>query len=63
MIEMVLEEATGRGGLLDLNMLVMNRGTERTESQFRDLLAQGGFGLIEVFETSSVSSVLRARAL
>ena len=62
-IEMVLDEATGRGGLLDLNMLVMTRGAERTEKQLRDILAQGGFDLLEVVETSSVSSVLRASAL
>ncbi len=62
-IEMVLDEATSRGGLLDLNMLVMTQGAERTEKQFREILAQEGFGLLDVVETSSVSSILRARAL
>lgn len=62
-IEMVLEEATGRGGLLDLNMLVMTQGAERTEKQFRDLLVKGGFDLLDVVETNSVSSILHARAL
>ena len=62
-IEMVLDDSTGAGGLLDLNMLVMTRGAERTEAQFRNLLAQAGFGLLDVIETASVSSVIRARAL
>ena len=61
-IEMVLDQKTGRGGLLDLNMLVMTRGAERTEEQFRDILAKAGFGLLDVVETKSVSSVLVARA-
>ena len=62
-IEVVLDDATGRGGLLDLNMLVMTRGAERTEKQFRDLLAQEGFGVLDVIETRSASSVIRAGAL
>ena len=35
-IEIVLDDAIGKGGLLDLNMLVMTQGAERTEKQFRD---------------------------
>ena len=62
-IEMVLDDSTGDGGLLDLNMLVMTRGAERTEAQYRSLLSQAGFGRLDVIETASVSSVIRARAL
>ncbi|MCE2404232.1 MAG: methyltransferase [Dehalococcoidia bacterium] len=62
-IEMVLDDSTGGGGLMDLNMLVMTQGAERTEEQFRDLLAQAGFGMLDVIKTGSVSSVIRARAL
>ena len=62
-VEMVLNEETGQGGLLDLNMLVMTQGTERTEKQFRDILREAGFGLLDLIETESVSSVLMARAL
>lgn len=62
-MEMVLDDATGRGGLLDMNMLVMTEGAERTEKQFRDVLTEAGFGLLDVIETGSVSSVIRARAL
>ena len=62
-IEMVLDVATGRGGLLDLNMLVMTQGAERTEEQFREILAEAGFSLLDVIKTGAVSSVIRARAL
>ena len=62
-VEMVLDEETGQGGLLDLNMLVMTQGAERTEEQFRDILREAGFGLLDVIETGAVSSVLMARAL
>lgn len=62
-MEMVLDDATGRGGLLDLNMLVMTQGAERTEQQFREILAEAGFSLLDVKETDAVGSVIRARAL
>ena len=62
-IEMVLDDTAGGGGLLDLNMLVMTEGAERTEEQFRRILAQAGFGLIDVTATGSVSSVITAKAL
>ena len=62
-MEMVLDQETGRGGLLDLNMLVMTQGAERTEKEFRDILREAGFGLIDLIETKSVCSVLVARAL
>ena len=61
-VEMVLDDETGGGGLLDLNMLVMTQGAERTEEQFRALFAQAGFCLVDVIGTRSVSSVIRARA-
>ena len=62
-VEMVLEGATGAGGLLDLNMLIVAGGAERTEEQFRRLLAKTGFELTEVLPTRSVSSVIKARAV
>lgn len=61
-IEMVLNSSSGAGGLLDMNMLVMTQGVERTAEQFRDILAHAGFELIEVIETGFVSSVIRAKA-
>ena len=61
-VEMVLDDDTGAGGLLDLNMLIVAGGAERTEEQFRHLLGRAGFELLEVFPVHSVSSVIRARA-
>ena len=62
-VEMVLDGATGTGGLLDLNMLIVAGGAERTEEQFRRLLAKTGFEITEVLPTRSVSSVIQARAV
>jgi len=62
-VEMVLDEIAGAGGLLDLNMLIVAGGTERTAEQFRGLLDKAGFALLEVIPTQTVSSVVRARAV
>ena len=62
-VEMVLDDSSGAGGLLDLNMLVMTGGAERTEAQFGDLLTRAGFELLDVVGTGAVSSVIRAKAL
>ena len=61
-IEMILDEDTPSGGLLDLHMLTMTAGAERTASQFRRLLAEAGFEMGEVARTGAVSSVARAAA-
>ena len=61
-VEMLLDKETGSGGLLDLNMLVMTEGVERTEEQFTCMLDEAGFELLDVIETRTVSSVIRARA-
>lgn len=61
LVEMVLDESTAAGGLLDLHMMVMTGGAERTERQFSALLAQTGFEMLDVTPTASVSSVIRAR--
>ena len=62
-VEMPLDEGTGAGGLLDLHMLVMTGGRERTVEQFGELLTSAGFEMIDVLPTGSVSSVIRARAV
>jgi len=41
------------GKFMDLNMLVMTGGRERTEAEFRELLASAGFRLTRVIPTSS----------
>ena len=45
---------------MDLNMLVLCPGRERTESEYRDLLAAGGFKLERVMPTHSPFSVIEA---
>lgn len=60
LVEMVLDEVSGNGGLLDLNMLVMTRGVERTEGQFGLMLEEAGFRMQRVVPLGSVSSVIEA---
>jgi hypothetical protein len=43
---------------IDLNMLVMTGGRERTEAEFRDLYEQAGFRLTRVVPTESPFSVI-----
>ena len=62
-VEMVLNDTTGAGGLLDLNMLIVAGGAERTVEQFRDMLQRTGFEMLDVISTGSVSSIIRARAV
>ena len=59
-VEMILDEDAPSGGLLDLHMLTMTAGAERTSSQFRRLLAEAGFAMGEVAATGAISSVVRA---
>jgi O-methyltransferase domain/Dimerisation domain len=48
------------GPLIDLNMMVMTGGNERTENEYRDLLADAGFRLDQVVGTKSPFSVIEA---
>jgi hypothetical protein len=48
---------------LDLNMLVLLAGKERTESEYRDLLAAAGFTLTKVTPTQSPLCIIEARPL
>jgi SAM-dependent methyltransferase len=48
--------------LLDLEMLIMVGGHERTEAQFRDLLAGAGFRLTRIVPTASPTCVIEAVA-
>jgi SAM-dependent methyltransferase len=45
----------------DLNMLVMLRGRERTEAEYRALLAEAGFSLTRVIPTSSPLSIIESQ--
>jgi len=49
------------GKLIDLEMLLMPGGRERTAEEFRALLAKGGFALTKVVPTESPLSVVEAR--
>jgi hypothetical protein len=46
--------------LLDLNMLVMNGGRERTETEFRTLLDASGYKLTKIVPTMAPQSVIEA---
>ena len=63
LVEMIPDEVTGSGGLLDLNMLVMTGGRERTVEEFKVLLTEAGFGLHRVVPTKTVNSLIVAEAL
>ena len=62
-LEMALDEATGAGGLLDLNMLVMTGGRERTLREFQDLLVDAGFRFCEARPTNAVNTLICARVI
>jgi SAM-dependent methyltransferase len=48
------------GKLMDLNMLVMAGGLERTAEEFRSLLAEAGFEMTRIVPTKSPSHVIEA---
>jgi hypothetical protein len=64
-IEVVLPEPpdTSFGNLLDLNMLVMSGGRERTEAEYRRLFTASGFRLSKVIPTMAPISVIEAMPL
>jgi hypothetical protein len=51
------------GSLLDLNMLVMSGGRERTKDEYCSLLEKGGFRLTQVIPTLAPVSILEATTL
>jgi hypothetical protein len=63
LIEMVLPagDVPHPGKLLDIVMLVMPGGQERTEEEYRTLLGKAGFRLDRVVPTASAVSVVDAR--
>lgn len=64
-IEMMVPEpwASSPAHLLDLNMLVMLGGIERTETEYAALLADSGWELRQAIPTSGPFSVLEATAV
>lgn len=65
LLEMVLPERASSfiGHLLDLEMLLMVSGRERTRSEYEQLLRQAGFQLTRVIPTVSPLSVVEAVAV
>jgi hypothetical protein len=61
-IEVILPESPEStfGNLLDLNMLVMSGGRERTEAQYRRLLAASSFRLTRVIPTMAPICIIEA---
>jgi O-methyltransferase len=59
-IEMVLQEGAPEpiGNLLDLNMLVMSGGRERTATEYRRLFEKVGFRLKGITPTTAPVSVI-----
>ena len=51
----------GMGKILDLEMLVMPGGKERTEQEFRALFDRAGFNLTRIVATPSPLSVVEAK--
>jgi hypothetical protein len=64
LVEMVLPEQISRhyGMILDLEMLVLLRGRERTRAQWTDLLRLGGFRLSRVVETVGPFGIVEAKS-
>jgi ubiquinone/menaquinone biosynthesis C-methylase UbiE len=62
LIEMVVPEGDGPhfSKMIDLTMLAMVGGRERTESEWRTLLAEGGFTVNRIVSGSGVMSVIEA---
>jgi SAM-dependent methyltransferase len=62
LVDMIVPEngANGFSKLLDLNMLVMNGGRERTETEFRTLLDASGYKLTKIVPTMAPQSVIEA---
>ena len=50
----------GIGKLMDMNMLVIHGGLERTEAEYAALLRQSGFALAKVRVTGSVVDLIEA---
>ena len=61
-VDVVVNEGNGAdwGKLMDVNMLVMTSGLERTAKQFKELLAKAGFKLTRVVPTECPLSIVEA---
>jgi hypothetical protein len=62
-VELLVEADNIVASLMDLNMLVMTPGRERTLDEYRDLLAAGGFGEVALTRTKTPMVILTAAAV
>ncbi|HJZ57825.1 MAG TPA: methyltransferase [Gemmataceae bacterium] len=62
LVEIVIEPGSGPsfGKLLDLEMMVLCDGKERTETEYRELLGGAGFRLTRIVPTESPHSLIEA---
>jgi O-methyltransferase domain/Dimerisation domain len=65
LVDMVLPEGPSASfiKLLDLNMLVMTGGRERTEAEFADLLDDAGYKLTRIISTMAPQNIVEARPM
>jgi hypothetical protein len=59
-VEMVLPsgDTPHPGKMIDMVMLVLTGGQERTEPEYRSLLSKAGLRLVRVVPTNSASSIV-----
>jgi hypothetical protein len=64
-VESVLSETSEfeMGKWMDLNMMVMATGKERTAAEFRDLFHQAGFALERIVPTPAPLSIIIGRPI
>lgn len=65
LVETVIPDGEGAsiGKWLDMEMLVVNDGRERTESEYRRLFDTAGFQMVGVVDTGSRFNIIEARAV
>lgn len=55
--EVLTPSSDPRAALMDMLMMVLTSGRERTESEFRSLLQQAGFSMMQVIRAAGVSII------
>lgn len=60
-VENLLNTNTGAGGLLDLNMLIMTQGKERSLDQYKELLAKADLNITQQLPLNEVTYILFAK--
>jgi hypothetical protein len=58
LVELILDESSGNGGMLDLNMLVITGGSERTKTQFESLADSAKLKITNIAYLNGISSIM-----